>query len=742
MHLALTGALLSLVLGLGSCANRTGSSPGSVGEELAGSSVTLEAQAVEATTSEASTSESTTYEAKAGDSKADVSSPAQQEDAKSEKPDPRLDWWREARFGMFIHWGLYSVPAGKWGDSTRHAEWIMTTAQIPVPEYEKFLGQFNPVKFDADAWARKAKDAGMDYIVITSKHHDGFALFDSKVSDYDIMRTPFKRDIMKELAAACRKVGIRICWYHSIMDWHHPDYLPRRGWEKKGPKMRSAEGADYERYVAYMRGQVKELLTNYGPIGIMWFDGEWESTWRHEQGLELYKLCLELQPDVIVNDRVDKGRRGHSGIIAEGYGGDYGTPEQNIPAEVARGIDWETCMTMNGHWGYNAADNKWKSSTDLIRKLIDIASKGGNFLLNIGPKADGTFPVEADQRLAEMGAWMKGHRAAIKGTKGSILGKPSWGRCTVARRGGRTYLYLSVFDWPKDGRLLVPGLGSTPAAVSLMGNGKALTAERSDADLLIHVPAEAPNVHASVIVVEIEGEPLVYMDPKIRCFSPLFTKDREVALEASSPLLALHYTLDGSDPTATSPTYEAPLKVDRSCRLKVRAWHGGKAVSAIVEQKFERVALQRAQRMHARAPTQGLAISTYAGSWDKLPDFEGLTPEARSRVKIVRPGKAERRENVGHVLTGFLRVPKSGLYTLSLESDDGSALHLNGKRVIDNDGLHGLKAVQVQVALEQGHHTLRIEHFNKTGESNLRLKFSTPGARLRPVPPLMLWFRP
>jgi len=705
MHLAVNGTLLSLVLGLGSCANRV--APAQEGQSLSASVGEQEAGPLDA--------------------------------ARATRPDPRLDWWREARFGMFIHWGLYAVPAGKWGKATGHAEWIMNTAQIPVPVYEKFLGQFNPVKFDAEAWARKAKAAGMDYIVITSKHHDGFALFDSKVSDYDIMRTPFKRDIMKEMALACRKVGIRICWYHSIMDWHHPDYLPRRGWEKKGPKKRSAEGADFERYVRYLRGQVKELLTNYGPIGIMWFDGEWESTWTHEQGLALYKLCRELQPDVIVNDRVDKGRRGHTGVIAEGYGGDYGTPEQNIPAEVARGIDWETCMTMNRHWGYNAADKDWKSSKDLIRKLIDIASKGGNFLLNIGPKADGTFPAEADERLAQIGAWMKVHRAAIKGTQASPFGKLSWGRCTQARRDGRTHLYLSVFDWPEDGRLVVPGLGSVPTSATLMENGQKLQTERSDADLVVLLQGKATDAYAPVVELVFTSDPLIFLPPKIACFSPLFTESRVVELEASSPQVALHYTLDGSEPTMDSPLYGGALRVDRSCVLKVKGFHDGVAVSPIVEKRFEKVELHPRAELGDRKLIAGLSLAVYTGVWDKLPAFDDLEPESRTTVATVRPGKVKRREHVGHVLRGFFRVPESGLYTLSLGSDDGSRLLLDGKLLIDNDGLHGLEDVSAQVALAKGPHRLRIEHFNKTGGSNLRMRYARPGRALRSASAAMLW---
>src|SRR6185295_6657851 len=214
----------------------------------------------------------------------------------------RLDWWREARFGMFIHWGLYSIPAGQWGKATGHAEWIRDTAKIPVEEYEKFRDQFNPVKFDADAWVAAAKAAGMKYICITTKHHDGFCLFDSNFTDWDVMSTPFHRDIMKEMSEACRKQGVTICWYHSIMDWHHPDYLPRRPWEK-----RPTEGADFNRFNTYLKNEIGELLTNYGPIGVLWFDGQWEGTWTHERGLDLAAHVHKLQPDCIINNRVDKG---------------------------------------------------------------------------------------------------------------------------------------------------------------------------------------------------------------------------------------------------------------------------------------------------------------------------------------------------------------------------------------------------------------------------------------------------
>ncbi|MCL1894507.1 MAG: alpha-L-fucosidase, partial [Holophagaceae bacterium] len=311
------------------------------------------------------------------------------------KDSDRMKWWREARFGMFIHWGLYTVPAGEWDGKTGYGEWILNSAKIPVSEYENFKHQFNPTKFDADAWVKTAVDAGFKYIVITTKHHEGFCLFDSKLTDWSIASTPFKRDVIRELAEACKKYNIRLGFYHSIMDWHHTDYLPRRPWE-----YRTAEGAVFENYIAYMKGQLKELLTQYGPISLLWYDGQWESTWTHELGLDLYNYTRSLQPQIIVNNRVDKGGGSMQMTVDSSYAGDYGTPEQEVPPMGLPGVDWETCMTMNDHWGYNKADQNWKSSTELIRILIDVASKGGNLLLNVGPMATGEFPVASMERLA------------------------------------------------------------------------------------------------------------------------------------------------------------------------------------------------------------------------------------------------------------------------------------------------------------------------------------------------------
>ncbi len=419
----------------------------------------------------------------------------------------RLEWWNEARFGMFIHWGLYAVPAGEWQGNKNHAEWIRTTAKIPVETYNKFVGEFNPVKFDADAWVKMAKQAGMKYIVITSKHHDGFCLWPSEASEYDIESTPYKKDLLGPLTEACKKYDVRMCFYHSVMDWHHPDYLPRRGWEKAD---RPNGDADFDKYVTYMKAQLKELVDTYNP-GVMWFDGEWEGTWTHERGIDLYQYMRELDEDIIVNNRVDKGRRGMEGLTKSGeYRGDFGTPEQRIPAKGLPGVDWESCMTMNSKWGWNSADKRWKPSKELIQKLADIASKGGNFLLNIGPKPDGTFPQKAIDRLADIGKWMDINSESIYGTQASPFDLFDWGRCTQKKiKFGNTRLYLHVFEWPASGEISIPISNKAKRAYLLASPDTKLTVEKGEFNLTISLPEIAPDKADSVIVLDIKGEPIV-----------------------------------------------------------------------------------------------------------------------------------------------------------------------------------------------------------------------------------------
>lgn len=641
--------------------------------------------------------------------------------------DARMKWWREARFGMFIHWGLYSIPAGKWGDNTGHGEWIRDTAQIPVEEYDKLQPQFNPTKFDADAWAKMAKDAGMKYLVLTSKHHDGFALFDSKFTDWDVMNTPFKRDIIRELAQACRKHGVKLGLYHSIMDWHHPDYLPRRPWERG---TRSVQGADFDRYVKYLRNQVTEILTNYGDVAVVWFDGEWESTWNDNYGRPLYDLCLKLQPKTIVNNRVAPNR---NGMVDDGKMriGDYATPEQYIPATGLGNVDWETCMTMNDHWGYNAANHNWKSSKDLIRNVIDTASKGGNYLLNVGPKADGTFPTESVDRLRDIGKWMRVNGDAIYGTTASPFTSLTWGRAT--RKGNK--LFLHVFDWPRSGSLELPGLASQVQGAKLLGGGK-LSVSRTGPSVFVKVPRVAPDATATVVELDLAGPAVVYNQPEL--VAP--ASDFVTAVEVRVPPIRgvdLRYSTDGTAPKATSEKVEGPIRFTENGSLQVAGFLNGEQVTPLASRSFRKVAPWAATEL--QVPLPGLKLEEFGGSFEKVPDFRALAPRSTSVADVFAPAEAE---GVARRYTGYIQASETDLYRFALTSDDGAKLWIDGKLVVDNDGLHASETKVGTAPLAKGWHVVELAWFNGTGGRALDLKMSPAGSALKPVLPAMLSHRP
>jgi alpha-L-fucosidase len=416
----------------------------------------------------------------------------------------RIKWFREARFGMFVHWGLYAIPAGVWKGKNHPgaSEWLLNTAQIKIADYLPLLDQFNPVKFEARKWAKIAKGAGMKYLVITSKHHDGFGLWHSKQTEWDVESTPFKRDILRELAAACKAEGIKFCLYHSIMDWHHPDYLPRRAWDP-----RSEIKPNFDNYVNYMKAQLAEIVKGYGPA-ILWFDGEWENTWTHERGIDLYNYVRSLKPDILVNNRVDKGRAGMAGMTVGDHLGDFGTPEQEIPANGFPGVDWESCMTFNDSWGFHQNDHNWKSAETIIRNLIDCASKGGNYLLNVGPTALGEIPGASIERLEAAGAWLKVNGEAIYGTKAGPFPKtPKWGRATW--KPGK--LYLHVFE--PTPRLELPGLNAKVKKAYLLADKRPASVADTGQGIAVHLPPNAVGGAASVVVLEVTGTPSVESIP-------------------------------------------------------------------------------------------------------------------------------------------------------------------------------------------------------------------------------------
>lgn len=412
--------------------------------------------------------------------------------------DTRMAWFREARFGMFIHWGIYSVSEGTWKNDTGYGEWLMEQAKILTSEYAGLAKRFNPTGFDAKAWVRIAKDAGMKYLVVTARHHDGFAMFPSKFSDWCISATPFKRDPLAELAAACKDAGIRFCVYYSIMDWHHPDWGNRRAWND------TAKGIpDPDRFAEFMKHQLTELVTTYHPA-LVWFDGQWEEPWTHSYGVDIYTHLRKLDPMILTNGRVEGHHTPNEDAnIKNVTVGDYDTPEQNIPPfGFGPGVDWETCMTFNNHWSYNKGDHAWKSTTTLLHNLIDVASKGGNYLLNVGPTPEGLIPEASTTRLAEIGAWMKVNGESIHGSTASAFARLTWGRSTS--KPGK--LYLHVFAWPKDGTLLVPMNGTVSKGYLLAQPGKALKMTPGAQGLELKLPLEAPDANASVVVLNVPGE--------------------------------------------------------------------------------------------------------------------------------------------------------------------------------------------------------------------------------------------
>ncbi|MDP2883560.1 MAG: alpha-L-fucosidase [Ignavibacteria bacterium] len=414
---------------------------------------------------------------------------AQDESAK----DRRMQWFRDARFGLFIHWGIYSIPAGEWKgkEYPGAAEWIMYRAEIPVKECEALAPQFDPLQFNTEEWVRLAKDAGMKYVVITSKHHDGFAMYHSKASPYNIVDvTPFKRDPMKELAEACKKYGLRFCFYYSqTQDWHEPNGVGNY-WDFDGESPKSFQ----QYFEKKAKPQVREILMNYGPIGLIWFDTPRNMT--AAQSKELANLVHQLQPDCLVDGRIGNDM------------GDYKTKGDNKIPTGATDMDWETPATMNRSWGFKKSDNDWKSAKQLIRVLVEVTAKGGNYLLNVGPTAEGTIPTASVERLKVVGEWLKANGESVYGTSLSpwtIL--PEWGMITV--KPGKVYLH--VFEWPKEGKLELHGLNNHIGKVSILKHGSNLRFQQSKnegqgvSSVSIEIPAVPIDSLVWVIALDVDG---------------------------------------------------------------------------------------------------------------------------------------------------------------------------------------------------------------------------------------------
>ncbi len=396
-----------------------------------------------------------------------------------------LQWFREAKLGMFVHWGPVSLKGTEIGWSRG--------AEVPEAEYDQLYRRFNPTNFDARAWAKVARTMGAKYLVLTSKHHDGFCLWDTKLTDYNIMHTPFGRDVIKELAAACRAEGVVFCTYHSICDWHHPDYP----WGSPGGKGRKPS-PDMDRYNAYLKGQVAELIQNYGPLGIMWFDGEWEEPWTEARGRDLYIHCRRLQDSILVNNRVGKGRRDMEGSTAAGaFAGDYDTPEQRV-GKFENRRPWESCITICQQWAWKPND-RLKSLKECVDTLVRTVGGDGNLLLNVGPMPSGEIEPRQVQRLEELGGWVREHGQSIYGTRGGPFKPGTWGASTSKDR----TIYLHVLDWGGQKTLLLPALESRVLRASVLSGDRA-TVTQTDAGIEVSVPESSRQTLDTIVVLTMD----------------------------------------------------------------------------------------------------------------------------------------------------------------------------------------------------------------------------------------------
>jgi alpha-L-fucosidase len=419
----------------------------------------------------------------------------------------RMKWWTDARFGMFIHWGLYSMPS-------RH-EWVKKNERLTNEQYQKYFEMFNPDLYNPKAWARMAKDAGMKYAVITTKHHEGFCLFDSKYTDYKSTNTPYGKDLLREWVDAFRAEGIKIGFYYSLLDWHHPDYTI----DRNHPQSQASDsaynllnkGRDMNKYRAYIRNQVTELLTNYGEISIIWLDysfpagkhGKGHNDWDSEN---LLKLVRKLQPGILVNDRLDL-------VDVEG-GWDFTTPEQykvsKWPEVNNKRVPWETCQTFSGSWGYYRDENTWKDNKQLLGLLIESVSKGGNLLLNVGPTSRGTIDYRAQDRLKAMGEWMKYNNRSIYGCTEVPPEFQAPDNCVLTYNPVTQRIYIHCLDWPM-GVLHLKGFKGKVKYAQMLNDGSEVQISNSEGDwnpekkaddiLSLSLPIIKPNVEIPVIEI-------------------------------------------------------------------------------------------------------------------------------------------------------------------------------------------------------------------------------------------------
>ncbi|MDA1261911.1 MAG: alpha-L-fucosidase [Planctomycetota bacterium] len=644
---------------------------------------------------------------------------------------PDFAWWREARFGMFVHWGLYSEAGSVWKDRflPGWSEWMLNRKKIPPAEYyAELMPRFDPADFDANAWVIAAKNAGMKYIVITTKHHEGFAIWPSAIGDRDIAETKFGkpiadggrgRDPLRELADACERHGLKLGFYYSLLDWAHPDYLPRREWD-----MRPIDGAEYSRYAQFMRAQVKELLDGrYGKIAVLWGDGDWEHGAREHTSDEIVAMARALQPGILVNDRWSQP-------------GDYATPENKIP-ESRLDRPWETCMTLNGSWGFARDDYDFKSAPVVLQNLADIVSKGGNYLLNIGPDGRGRIDTGSLAVLAGIGQWMQTHSTSIYRNGHTALPIPEWGRWTMGLNlDGTSTLNAHIFSSPKSGVIRLDGVIDDPTEVRVLGGEFASpTFRREGPDVVANLEPAALDAISktsahSVLAFDFATAPRILTAPAILGDERMFVGTTTVRFAPPPAGATIHLTTDGSQPNANTVALgandrgEFAVVLDRTSTLRARTSWQGNMSNAETTVLFSRSELLPAKKC---GDTLGLEARVILGEFEIVPAneaFEVSTQKSLNKTITIPVGVPADRYAVQ--LQGMIDVPASGVYRFEIASDDGSELWIAGVRIIDNGGLHGAIPKVGDVALAIGCHDLDVRMFESVGSEALVLRWRLP----------------
>ena len=632
---------------------------------------------------------------------------------------PTPQWYKDAKFGIFIHWGLYSVPA--WGPKGSYAEWYLNginhgdTLRLAYHKekfgeefpYRDFANMFKTEKYNPDDWADLFKQSGAKYVVLTSKHHDGFCLWPNPQSNgYNSVESAAKRDLLGDLTNSVRSAGIKMGFYYSLYEWDNPLYP-----------------ADVKKYVDnYMLPQFKDVVQRYEP-SIIFSDGEWDRSsdqWRSEEFLSWLYNESNAPKDVVVNDRWGSDTRfTHGGYYSTEYDPNSGSLNEQF---IERG--WEECRGIGMSFGYNQNEGPedYMTSKALIRLLVDIVSRGGNLLLNIGPKSDGTIPKIMSDRLLDIGSWLSNNGEAIYGTTVNRITRSNNGEVKFTLSKDRRTLFAFVNNLPQKQLVLpsVEAIGDEP--IQLLGEEQGLSWENMDEGLRIDL-SEISKFDSPVYTFKIPVMP--YLEkPKITIpENPTFRSNTKVNLDANNPGVLLRYSFDNQPLSSKKgKKYKRPFFIRKNTVLRVQAYKKGYQPSAVVSIPVVFLTDQN-----------GLIRKYYEGAWDTLNEMVMTNPN-REKIVYDFTFDSKEKDNFGYIFSGYINIKKNGVYQFQTTSDDGSRLLINHKILVDNDGLHSRKTFSKSIELKKGRHPFEVQFFERGGQEYLHVQWSGPGFELMPIP--------